>query len=254
MKKPTSFLVLPVTAVVTVFAGFAYLTLTGCDYDPAQQAMNRAATFGEGQNLTEFKLASEDGVTLRDDQLAKAGDIIRRYKRLNRSEQEIIQKLVQTSFDGFVVEEMERLKPKFEPRISKVEKSKDQQLAQIRRNAKAEVAKAATEQEKKRIENAVEDQVAEVENEAQNEIQQIREEWRETALAAAANRYGSDFAVPLDTPDDQPVVALASIQDGTATVKPDAFTVGARPTDLAKVSFEREDYAVLTETASISSP
>jgi hypothetical protein len=227
--------------------GAAAILLAACQTGPVTDStVNEGPVFGKRDETT-FVAGTDTGeVNLGD--LAKIAKTIRKYKRLNASEQEIIRRIAALKLDGFVAGEMQRLAPQFEPRKAAVRQRTSSRVAEVRRQATA--AKTAP--------AVVEQQVKAVVAESETQLAAIDTEWRQTAMAAVARKYGTDFAVPVRTADNKPVVALASLRGSGVQVASDAYELSISPAQLAaaaaaggRITHDGRDVAVLDTTATL---
>jgi hypothetical protein len=194
------------------FVAIVAAVIPACQTGPVTDStINEGPVFGK-KDETNIVVATDGGeVSL--DNLAKIVKTVRKYKRLNASEQEIIRRVAALKLDGVVAMEMQRLAPKFEPRKQAVRRRTTEQVAEVRRQgARRKINPAQIAQE-----------VTTVESTAAAELAAIDAEWRQAATQAVTQRYGSDFAVPVRTADNRSVVAFASVRQSGVQVASDAY-------------------------------
>ena len=83
-----------------------------------------------GRSEVNYVVTSEGG-SIEIDNVADVAQKLGRYRRLDYSESEKLRQLAQEKFDGFIVQEIERLRPAYESRRKKI---RTQSLRQIARN------------------------------------------------------------------------------------------------------------------------
>lgn len=190
------------------------LVLAGCQSGPiTDSTLEEGPVFGQ-RDETRFVAGADGPVGAAD--LARIAQTIRKYKNLDAGEQEIIRRVASLKLEGLVASEMQRLAPRFEPRKQAVRQRTAQRVAAVRKAA-APARKPPA---------AVQQEVAQIESEARSELAAIDAEWRSAAVSSVTRRYGSDFALPVKTSDNKPVVALASLKGSGVQVASAAYEVG----------------------------
>ncbi|MGI8601702.1 MAG: hypothetical protein ACR2OZ_01750 [Verrucomicrobiales bacterium] len=222
----------------------AAISLSGCQSGPiTDSTINEGPLFGK-KDETRFVVGTDTGeVNLGD--LAKIAKTVRKYKSLNASEQEIIRRVAALKLDGYVAVEMKRLAPRFEPRITAVRQRKAQKIQKIAEVRPAPLAQVAQE-------------IKAVLAEADHAIGVIDSEWRAAATASVTRKYGTDFAVAVNTRDNKPVVALASLRESGVVVASAAYELSGSQAQLstaarqgARISHEGRDVVLLDTAATL---
>jgi|GEM_PF-4987909 len=193
--------------------------------------------------------------------LVRIGETVRKYKRLNASDAEIIRKLAQLKIDGLIVQELNNLKPKFQRKKAQVQKTAQQKIAKISATKKKRIVKTSASkppsearEEIAKIEAEAQQQQAAAQEEATQQIAVIDAEWKRAATQAIEQRYGSNFAVPVQNPQGKAVVAFATMKnDGSIRTAASAYELNTSPAALAAavkrpdrtVAHSGQDYALL---------
>ena len=236
--KSASFLFAAAAAVAVV--------IPACQTGPITDSTdNEGPVFGK-PDKTEFVVQSDGVVDL--DNIVKIVKTVRKYKRLNASEQEIIRRVAALKLDGVVAMEMQKLAPRFEPRKQAVRRQTSEQVAEVRRQgARRKISPANIAQE-----------VQAVEKSGAAKLAAIDAELHAAAMQVVSRNYGTEFAVQVRTPDNRGVIALASIQPTGIRVSSDAYETNINGAQLAqarragfRIPHEGAEVAVLDAEASL---
>jgi len=160
----------------------------------SQSTEDRLSKMGpvHGPSDVNFAVSTTDGNL----DLSNTADLARtlgQYRRLNYSESEKVRNLAQKKFDGFVVQEIRNLQPKYEARKRVIRKS-----------------------------SAAPEQVA-------AQLAKLDREIRQEAVIAVKRRYGSRMAVPVKTRDNKPAVAIATFSGDQAKAPGSAVELSKKP-------------------------
>jgi hypothetical protein len=145
---------------------------------------------------------------------------VKKYAELSPAQRSRVESVVQRQHQERLDREKEALGPKYAKRRAAVQKRHYFTLAQ----SPAQAAKA--------------------EAESRKQLAVIDADWENTALKNVNAKYGSDSAVPMENPDGKPVVAFASVRDGSVQVASSAYEVGGKVAKGTTVKHGGKEYAV----------
>jgi hypothetical protein len=236
------------------------LLLASCQTtDPLADLERRGPTFG-ASDPTQFHVETDGTTPVKIGDLVSAGETIRQYRRLGKDEQEILQALAQKSFDGFVVNALEELRPKYEPKFAAVRQEAQRAVAQVEAEKKAQIAQversvapqppaprpavpappappkppapAQVATLKAEVEQAADQKVAVIKKEEENKLAALNVELRQEAIALTQQRIGTQFAMPVKAASEQAVAVFASVRGDTVTVSDTAWELSSTPAQL----------------------
>ncbi len=185
-----------VFAVIAVFSA-------GCVAPSVEERLERQGPVF-GRTGVNYVLSSTDG-NIDPGRAADVARTIGRYRRLNLSEAEKIQRLAQSKFDGFLLQEVRNLQPKFAAK-----------KRAVRRNSQSRAASNPA-------------KTAQIKREEETEIAEIDKAIRAQAIIAVKRRFGSHIAIPLKTRDNKPAVAISKISGDKVQTPDSAIELNKKP-------------------------
>ena len=179
-------------------------------------------------------------------QLVAVAKTLRKYRRMNLTEQQKLQRLAQAKFDGFVVREVEFIKKQkpYKENVAKIQTRKASRVQKARQAAaaskRAVASRPAPTPEAKAAQQA---EIAKItDSQAREEAAAVQEERvafanleQAVQVQAIKNQRAqfANFALPYQTPDESNVVAFVSVSpSGNASVKPDLWVIDENPRTL----------------------
>ena len=228
-------------------AAFSMISLCGCGSTGVTDGTDLDGPVHGSGNETKF-VAGTDGSDISLGDLARIGKTIRKYKNLGADDQEVVRRVASLKLDGLMAARMQILAPQFERRKAVLRQQSETRLTAVRQQA-AVSRKPARE---------VEQEVAAVKSQESAAFAQIDLEWKSAARAEVTRIYGSDFAVPMQNPENKAVVAFASLKDSGVSVSAASYEVSGNSSQLVaaaaegrKISHEGASYTLLDATGSL---
>lgn len=224
----------------------ATVLMIGCNATPGVTDTTDLDAPAFGRKDVPTFVAGSDGTPVSLKNIAAISKTIRKYKNLGASDQEILRRVAGLKLDGLIAGEMKRIAPQFERKKAVIRQKSQAKIATVRKQAVAARKPAAV----------VEQEVAAVKTVEDQEIARIDLDWKAAARAEVAKKYGTDFAVPVASPEGKAVVAFASIKDSGVSISSAAFELAGTSAQLdaaasagRKVTHDGSDYALLDAKA-----
>lgn len=228
-------------------AGYSVIFIAGCGTTDPNHPLAKYGPVSGGRP-TRFVVTGSSFDLV---QIVAVAETLRKYRRLELSEQQKLERLGQEKFNGFVVREVEFLKKQksYRDNVTKIRQRKTQRVQQAQRTAAAKrravasrpattpAQRAEKEAEIAAIAQAQTKEEAEATREETVTFASLNDSVQEQALKNTRSQL-SNFALPQQTPDNSNVVAFASVSSsGNVSVNPNLWVINENPrTLIANVS------------------
>jgi hypothetical protein len=155
---------------------------------------------------------------------------VKKYAELSSAQRSRVERVVQRQYQGRLDREKKALAPTYAKRRAEVQRRTTTRVTAVRTQSPGEAAK--------------------LEADSRKELAALDADWGKAAARNVDSKYGTDYAVPMKNPDGKPVVAFASVSDGSVRVASSAYEVGGNVAQGSTVKHGGKDYAVVGESVS----